>query len=188
MQNADRFHFLVSSSFLKSAAMSERLFQQDTHENNVISKLNYDKSMELRRLKIPCSRTLQIGQKVQWEKSEKKKFCIAQIFHGLFHLGESSDFSPESPPYRQHFGLGLHMPSALPTFPSHELLRLNQLSLLPRPSKYSSPPSFRKATLSTIQSNCCLIPLYVWVLVRFHLVATDISISSPFNIPLVPFK
>jgi hypothetical protein len=29
--------------------------------------------MELRRLKIPCSRTLQIGQKVQWGKELKKQ-------------------------------------------------------------------------------------------------------------------
>lgn len=129
-----------------------------------------------------------LPESIMRKELKKKKICVAQVFHGLFHLGEGSGFSLASSPYRQHFGLGLQTPSALPRFLSRELLRLNQLSLLPGPSKHSSLWSFRKATLSTIQRNCCLILLYLWVLLRLHLVATDMSISSPFNIPSVQFK
>lgn len=145
------------------------------------------KSMGLRTLRTPSSRTLHVDQYAGWEKV-KKKMLIGRVFQGLFHVEETSDFSLESPPGTQRFDLGLHTPSTLPSFPSHEILGLNQLSPLPGPSKHISPWSFSKATLPAIPGNCCLIPLCLWVLVKLCLVATDISISSPFDIPLVQFK
>lgn len=58
----------------------------------------------------------------------------------------------------KHFVLDPHTPSALPTFPSHELLRLNQMPLLSGPNKYHSPLSFGKAPFLPFEASAAYLP------------------------------